>query len=45
MLDGKVLVTEGGLQGWLLKKLLEASPMADEANSSWLQDGSATDQG
>lgn len=33
-MDGKVLVIGGGLQGWLLQKLLEASPMADKTNAS-----------
>ena len=32
---GKVLVA-GGLQGWLLEKLLEASPVSDTANTSRL---------
>ena len=43
-LGGKVLVV-GGYKGGFCAKLLEASPMFDRANASWLQDGHTAGQG
>ena len=41
---GKGLVA-GGYRGGFCEKLREASPMADKASASWLQDGPAAGQG
>ena len=43
-LCGKVFVA-GGHRGGFCEKLLEASPMSDRANDSWLQDGPTAGQG